>query len=141
MSETVYLVPLFAIVSLFGGIVAIVALSLRFKARRLEHEEVMKAIERGQELPTLEIKRRYDYLNDIRIGVFCIAVGIGLMMFFNFASHSRWSWDSEPMIGLGAIPLFIGIGYVVMAFIMKKAVESGHFNGNGNGGGDKHQAQ
>ena len=134
MSETALLVPLFAIIFVFGGIVAIVAISLRFKARRLEHEEIMKAIEHGQELPTLEIKKRYNFLNDLRIGVFLIAIGLGVMMFFGLFEETRWSWDAEPLIGIGAIPLFIGIGYVVMALIMKKVTESGKYNGNGNGG-------
>ena len=134
MSETALLVPLFAIVFVFGGIVAIVAISLRFKARRLEHEEIMKAIEQGQELPTLEIKKRYNFLNDLRIGVFLIAIGLGVMMFFGLLEETRWSsWDAEPLIGIGAIPLFIGVGYVVMAFIMKKVTDSDKDNGNGDG--------
>ncbi|HUX08242.1 MAG TPA: DUF6249 domain-containing protein [Acidobacteriota bacterium] len=131
MAETAIWVPIVATVVTFSAVVAIVAISLRYKARRLEHEEIMKAIEHGQELPTLEIKKRYNFLNDLRIGVFLIAIGLGVMMFFGLFEETRWSWDAEPLIGIGAIPLFIGIGYVVMALIMKKVTESGKYNGNG----------
>jgi hypothetical protein len=140
MAETGLWVPIFGIVFFFGGIIAIVALSLRYSARKLEHQEILKAIERGQELPTMEIRKRYNYLNDLRIGIFLIATGAGIMIFFDRAADSRWAWDTEPLVGLGAVPLVIGIGYIVLSFILKRVTDSGRNNGNGNGGGNKPQA-
>lgn len=116
-------VPIFITFFLFGGTVAIVALSLRFKARKMEHEEIMKAIELGQELPMVEIKRKYNYLNDLRIGVFLLAVGFGLVAFMSDTYSSGFE-------RVGYIPVALGIGFIVMAFFLKGVADKEAKNGN-----------
>jgi len=128
-------IPLFGIMFSLGGAVAIVALVLRFKARKMEHEEILKAIEMGQELPTMEIKKRYNYLNDLRVGVFLIAAGAGIAFFFEYISETHWGSDIIPLGGLGFVALFIGIGFVIMSFVLKGIAEKE--NRNGNGGNNK----
>ena len=112
MSTT--LVPLFAIVFTFGSVIAIVAISLKFKARKIEHEEIMKALELGQELPTLEVKKRSNYLQDLRNGIIWLAVGVGIMVFFQAGDY-----DMERYMGIGAIPAFIGLGMITIAIVTK----------------------
>lgn len=123
MSEN--LIPIFVTMFLFGGTVAVVALVLRYKARKLEHQEVMRSLEHGQELPTLEVKRKYNYLNDLRIGIILAAAGLGTWAFLR---ETRYGSD---MAALGFIPMLIGIGFVVMGFILKNVTENGDKKGNG----------
>lgn len=110
----VLLIPLFGITFFFGTIVAIVALSLKFRARKLEHDEVMKAIESGQELPQIEVKKHFDFLRDMKVGIITLATGLGLFIFL-----SEGDYDMRDMAGIGAIPMFIGIGIIAMALITK----------------------
>ncbi len=112
-----------AIIFTFGGAIAIVALSLRFKARKLEHQEILKALEHGQELPTLEVRKKYNYLTDLRIGVFLIAAGLGTWLFLREVPGAYSS------AAIGFIPALIGVGFVVMAFVLKNVADQ---NGNGN---------
>jgi len=117
------LAPILAIIFIFGGTIAIVALALRFKARKLEHQEILKALEHGQELPMLEVRKKYNYLTDLRIGVFLIAAGLGTWLFL------REIPGAYSSAAIGFIPALIGVGFVVMAFVIKNVAEK---NGNGN---------
>lgn len=116
MQESI--VALFAISFTFGSVIAIVAISLKFKARKLEHEEIMKAIEQGQDLPTLEVHRRPDYFTDLRNGIILLVSGIGISMFFREGSHGM-----REMAGLGYIPAFIGIGLIAIALVVRSIAE------------------
>ena len=125
-------VPIFGLLSVFGGTVAIVALALRFKARKMEHDEIMKAIELGQELPMVEIKRKYNYLNDLRIGVFLMAIGFGLVAFLGDSYSSGFE-------RVGYVPIALGLGFMVMAFFLKGISDKEAKNGNGNHKVEKRQ--
>ena len=116
MSET--LIPLFAIVFTFGSIIAVVAITLKYRARKLEHDEIMKSIEQGQELPTLEIRRKPDYFTDLRNGIILLVTGIGIYLFFSEGSHSM-----KEMAGLGYIPAFIGVGLIAIALVVRSIAE------------------
>lgn len=115
-------VPLFGIAFFFGSIVAIVALGIRLKARKIEHEEVMKALELGQQLPTLEVRQKYNYLNDLRNGIILAGTGLGII--------ALGQTTNSDIAGVGAIPAFIGAGLIVMAFLVKSFSDKE----NGNGG-------
>ena len=112
------LIPLFGIVFIFGGIVAIVALNLRFKARKLEHEELLKAMELGQKLPTLEVKKKFNFLNDLKTGIILVAVGFGFYAFMHDGNRHM-----AEIAGIGFIPGFIGIGMIAMALFVKNMTD------------------
>jgi hypothetical protein len=107
-------VPIFGIVFTFTAIVAIVVVSLRYRARKLEHEEVMKALEEGRDIPTLEIRDQRRKDSDLKMGVILLATGAGLYLFLRDGTH-----DMANMAGLGYIPAFLGIGLIALWFISK----------------------
>lgn len=113
-------VPIMAIFFTFTSIVAIVFISLRYKARKLEHEEVMKAMEEGRELPTLEIHDRRKRDSDLKWGIILLATGGGLNLFLR-----NGTYEMSSISGIGYIPAFIGAGLIVLWFISSRS------NGNG----------
>ena len=124
MSEA--LIPLFASTFTFGSIIAVVAIALKYRARKLEHDEIMKAIEQGQDLPTLEIRRRPDYFGDLRNGIILLVTGIGIYLFFSEGGHSM-----REMAGLGYIPAFIGVGLIAIALVVRNIAEKEKKEKNG----------
>lgn len=107
-------VPIFGIVFMFGGSIAIVALALRYKARKIEHEEIMKAIEQGQDLPMMRVERKYDFLKDLRWGVILVASGSGFYLFMKGGSY-----DMGRLAGIGWVLTLIGIGMIIMSLVTK----------------------
>jgi hypothetical protein len=114
----VMLIPLFAIVFLFSTIVAIVVISLRYKARKLEHDEIMKALEQGREVPTLEVRRSKNKDGDLKVGVILLTTGLGLHLFLKQGVP-----DMQKMAGIGFIPVFIGAGLITLWFILNRNEE------------------
>lgn len=119
------LTPLFGITFTFGTAVAIVAIALRHSARKLEHEEIMKALELGQQLPTVEVRKRHSFLTDLRLGVFFLMAGIGIYLWLYFSPYER------EYFSVSFIPIAVGVGFLVMAFVLKSVIR----NGNGGGSG------
>lgn len=117
-------VPIIAITFVFGGAIAITALVLKYRARKLEHDEIMKSIEMGHEIPEINIRRKYSYLSDMRLGVFFTAVGVGIFL--------AGSMLIEPEVkAFALIPILVGVGFIVMSFVLKSVAEN---EKNGNGG-------
>ena len=127
------LVPIIAILSVFGSITAICVLPGYFKHRT--HREMQKtvrsAISEGQALPpevidvlTRDVKKGLPSRSrDIRRGVLFIAAsfGIGLLGLLsrNNINIGDQSVFSNGMLGVAAVPLMFGIAYLVLAAINK----------------------
>jgi len=108
-------VPILAILMTFSSVVAIVMISLRYKARKLEHEEIMKALEKGQDLPTLEVHKKKDAQGDLKFGVILLAFGLG---FYLFATNSAYA--VREVAGIGFIFAFMGAGLIALYLISQK---------------------
>jgi len=108
-------VPILAILMTFSSVVAIVMISLRYKARKLEHEEIMKALEKGQDLPTLEIRKQKDAQGDLKFGVILLAFGLG---FYLFATNSGYA--VREVAGVGFI--FAFDGFAVKVIVLRDKV-------------------
>ena len=104
---------IFGVIFTFGTPVILVALILFYRLRRtrLLHQTIMALVEKGQPIPEAllspEPKRKR---SDLRTGIILIAVGLGLALFF-FASQGFVGLGDAW--GVGIIPLFIGIGFVI----------------------------
>lgn len=102
-------VPLLAILMVFGTPVVIVLAVLRHRASRQKsiNEMVLKLADRGQPIPPelfLEPGKRRR--SEVSSGLSLVGAGIGLMGFF-------WIADAREAIGLGFVPLMIGIGQLI----------------------------
>ena len=115
------LIPL----SLFAMIAAIVIVPNWLKSReRTEMQATLRAaIDRGQEVPqevidamTKNVKTAPTALSDIRAGIIWIAIGLGICVFGYFIGYIDDGEATYPMIGIGSIPIIIGLAYVVLSF-------------------------
>lgn len=118
------LAGILAVIGLFGGITAIVVLPGYFKSReRIQMQETLRAaIDKGQPLPpevieamTKNVKPPATALTDLRKGVIWLAVGIGLAVFAGFITYHEGD-DAMPMLGMAAIPVTIGVAFIVLSF-------------------------
>jgi hypothetical protein len=112
-------------------IVLLVGLYLKGIRRRneLKAELYAKAIEKGMELPAdLFAAKPTLPTKTLRSGIICIAVGLGIALFFVLDSapasmecHAEALYAAgRGAIGLGAIPFMVGLAYLAIYFIEKK---------------------
>jgi hypothetical protein len=90
----------------------------RRNKRKLQAELYVKALEQGKELPAnfLAQSTKSNLLNR---GIILVAVGVGLGGFFTFAE------DIKEGVMFGAIPLCVGLGYLIIHYLNKKRNDSG----------------
>lgn len=125
---------LFAIFAVFGTITAIIVGPTYFKSRerREMQETVRRAIDKGQPLPPEVIdamtkdvaKNLPSRTRDIRRGIIWLAVGVGIGAFsvINDMGWGNDGWESRVgngMLGFAAIPVTIGVAFIVLSFFNK----------------------
>jgi hypothetical protein len=103
------LLPLLAVLMVFGMPIVIVLAVLRYRAQRQKsiNDMVLKLADKGQPIPPelfLEPGRKRK--SDVSSGLSLVGAGLGLMGFFWFAG-------AESAIGIGFIPLMIGVGQLI----------------------------
>lgn len=123
-------IPVVAIAGFFGTIVAIFfgPAYLRSRDRRETQATVRHAIDKGQALPpelidamTRDVASKLpSRTRDLRRGVIWLAVGIGFAA-FSYLSNLGWNdhdmeGASAAMMGLAAIPVTIGLAFIVLSF-------------------------
>jgi len=123
-------IPIFAIFAVFGTITAIIVgpTYLKTRERRDMQVTVRAALDKGQPLPPElvdalskdVIQKLPSRSRDIRRGVIWLAVGIGLAA-FGLINDFNGGWDSDlnGLVGIAAIPLTIGLAFLVLGAINK----------------------
>ena len=129
-------IPLFAFFAVFGTITAIIVgpTYLKSKERQEMQATVRAAIDKGQPLPpeVIEALGREATKNipsrtrDIRRGIIWLATGIGIAAFslINDLRGFGDDWSDGPnfdggLLGIAAIPVTIGLAYIVLSFFNK----------------------
>jgi len=115
------LVPLFAVVAIFGMPVFIILIIFYFDKRNKEqfHSTLQKLIESGQELsPELlqsipGYKKGNGKRNDIRTGTITTGVGIGIALFGQFGV------SETELVGIGLLVFSIGLGILAYGIYNK----------------------
>lgn len=95
--------------TIMGG-VATVFLLTRYFARRLRSQELIRALETGNELPPE--RQRHGFESDLRAGIVLVAFAIGLALFVRDVDRESAS--------MAFIPLFLGVGFLVNAFVVRR---------------------
>ena len=117
----VALIPIVAIVGVFGMPVFIILIIFYFDKRNKEqfHSTLQKFIESGQEV-TPELlqsipgyKKENGERNDIRTGTITAAVGIGIALFGQFGVAET------PLVGIGLLVFSIGLGILAYGIYNK----------------------
>jgi hypothetical protein len=118
------LVPL----GFFAAIASVIVIPRYFKSKEREQMQstIRAAIERGQPLPpelievmTRNVRPRPSSSSDLRAAIVWLAWGLGIAGFFVAGSY-EWSNEMLPLAYIGAIPLFIGAAYLIMALLNAK---------------------
>jgi hypothetical protein len=114
-------------IAAFAMVAAIVIVPRYFKSleRQKMADTVRLAIEKGQPLPpevvealTVGGKREPTPRRDLRRGVTLIAVAVGLAVFGLVIGHGEHQ-VVHPIVGVAAIPGFIGLALVVIYLLEK----------------------
>ena len=127
------IIPIIAILSVFGSLTAIIVgpSYLKTRERRDMQKTVRAAIDKGQPLPpevidalSKEAARNIpSRTRDIRRGIIWLATGIGIAAFgliTDFSTHDEWNRGaSNGLLGIAAIPATIGLAYLVLSFFNK----------------------
>ncbi|NBB53450.1 hypothetical protein GVN24_34805 [Rhizobium sp. CRIBSB] len=132
-------IPVIAILSIFGTITAIAfgPTYLKSKERREMQETVRRAIDKGHPLPPEVIeamskdvtKNLPSRTRDIRRGIIWMAVGVGIAA-FSAISDATWNQNDGPfssdapfaggpLLGFAAIPITIGLAFIILSFFNK----------------------
>jgi hypothetical protein len=112
------------------GIIALVSVLLAFltpiliivavlvhKSRRTAriHQTMIALAEKGVPIPPdLFVDRKVSSQSSLSKGVVLIAVGLGLIVFFLSFTDRHAPW------GIGAIPLLIGVGYLIVWWLEER---------------------
>ena len=125
-------IPIIGILATFGTITAIVfgPAYLKSRERRDMQATVRAAIEKGQPLPPEVIealgkeatKNLPSRTRDIRRGIIWLAVGIGLAAFSVISDWNGNEWNGgmdNGLLGISAIPITIGLAFIVLSFFNK----------------------
>lgn len=123
-------IPIFAIFAVFGTITAIIVGPTWLKSRERQEMQVTvrAALDKGQPLPPElvdalskdVIQKLPSRSRDIRRGVIWLAVGIGLAAFGLINDfNGGWDRDFDGLVGIAAIPLTIGLAFLVLGAVNK----------------------
>lgn len=122
--------PILIVAIVFSAITAIIfgPSYLKSRERREIQTTVRHAIDKGQQLPpdlidamTRDVASKLpSRTRDLRRGVIWLAVGIGFAA-FSYLSNLGWNdhdmeQASMAMMGLAAIPVTIGLAFIVLSF-------------------------
>ena len=89
------------------------------KQNKLRAELMAKAIEHGQTIPDNFFEETKKKKSPLKIGIIWTAVGLSGVLFFTFAIIGNGAPISS--LGMPTLPLFIGLGYLLIHFLDKKA--------------------
>jgi hypothetical protein len=109
------LIGLTAVLLIFGTpiIIVLAAFRNRTNKQRLINELALKLAEKGHPIPPELFMEHVRQKSDLRRGVIWAAVGLGVVMFGAFN-------DESGLMGIGCIPLMIGVGFAVSAWLENK---------------------
>jgi Domain of unknown function (DUF6249) len=123
------IIPLVAIVSVFGSITAIIVIPIWLKSReRVRMQDtVREAIERGQTLPADVIeaiargaKPLPSRTRDIRKAVIFLAIA-GVIVVWGVLDQAHGGWvDPSAWYGFAALPGFIGLAFLAFGLLNNK---------------------
>lgn len=118
------MIPIVAII--IGGLIAVASIYYSYRKRHLVHHERLTAIEKGADLPPLELEgngRQISARGYLLRGLVWLAVGIGIMLFFGAMPHEGVDAVPWGVAMLGSIPALIGAAYLVFYAVEGKRLK------------------
>jgi hypothetical protein len=110
------LIGLVAVILSLG--IPIAAMFTYYRVRRLRSEERLAAIARGVDIPmepeASQVSRSRRY------GILCISGAVGYMATFAAIAQVAGERETLAAAAFGFIPLAVGIGYLIDAFLVRR---------------------
>ena len=115
VGTVLFLVIALPVLITFGAIVLIVYFSTKHKKERekARYDFYLKSLEAGHTLPENFFEEPVKQSSNLKKGAIWLAVGLGVMIFGLFEVDNS-------LMGIGAIPAFIGAAYLLVYFIERK---------------------
>lgn len=115
VGTVLFLVIALPVLITFGAIVLIVYFSTKHKKERekARYDLYLKSLEAGHTLPENFFEEPVKQSSNLKKGAIWLAVGLGVMIFGLFEVDNS-------LMGMGAIPAFIGAAYLLVYFIERK---------------------
>lgn len=110
------LVPTF--IFLFLTLIILIIMAFRGKNNREFQQTLRIMVEKGVEIPRELLVREIPKNQDLRRGILVLATGVGYCLFI--ALVGVWEPDALNGLGVGLIPIFIGLGYLIVWKYTKK---------------------
>lgn len=118
-------IPIVGTIAVFTFLTVIIVSKHRYRSeeRKALYDTAKLAVEKGQPLPPEVIKamaetprdrNRGTAFGDLRTGAVLVAVGIGVEI-FGYLMGFEDNDARYALMGLGAIPLLIGVAFIVMS--------------------------
>jgi hypothetical protein len=122
MDINVTIVVVVALMVTFGMPIIMVAIVSMYKMRknRLTHGTILALAEKGMSVPPellVPPQRPLPTKSDLKTGILLLSAGLGISLFFFEINVSG--------VSLGAIPILMGLGYIIVWKIEKKSHPSG----------------
>jgi hypothetical protein len=106
------LIGLAAVLLIFGSpfLIVMAVLRHRYSKQRMMADVALKLAERGQPVPPELFSDAPPVKSDLRRGIIWASVGLGIAVFGAFDGDN-------DVIGIGFIPVMIGLGFAVAAWL------------------------
>ena len=85
------------------------------KKTRLQTELYMEYLKQGKDIPEQLMVRQKDVSSNLKRGIILMSVGLGVCVFLYSQNIHGNEWT------MGAIPFFIGVGYLVVYLLSRKS--------------------
>lgn len=94
--------------------------------KRLEHQQIMAAIEKGTPLselrPVKQKKNEVDWIKSLTGGITCLLIGLGIIIIMLFTSKCIFSFgDTRVGLFLAIIFLAVGIAGIIRGILLRKS--------------------
>ncbi len=91
--------------------------------KRLEHQQIMAAIEKGAPLselkPVTQKKKEVDWIKNLTGGITCLLIGLGLIIIMLLTNKCIFG-DNRVGLFIAAVLLAVGIARVIRGILQRK---------------------
>jgi hypothetical protein len=109
---------------IFLILVVVLVIWYKLTKKRLEHQQIMAAIEKGAPLselrPVKQQKKEVDWIKNLTGGITCLLIGLGLIIIMLLTNKCIFG-DNRVGLFIAAVLLAVGIARVIRGILQRKS--------------------